>query len=423
MPYSLIPMRILVYSQNFAPELTGTGKYAGEMAIWLAENGCDVRVITSMPYYPSWKIPEPYSRRIFFREDLNGVDIWRSTLYVPKTLSLFKRLLHLLSFTVTSVPNLLSQIFWRPQVIFVVEPSLFCAPGALLIGFLSRSKTWLHVQDFEIDAMLGLKISKAAWVSPIAIRLEAWLMNGFDRVSTISLKMLEKLSLKGVSAAKTVYFPNWADIKQPSNSAVSNDGNKSSGEYSFRADWGVGESDYILLYSGNMGEKQGLETLVNVARLLVDQGNIKFVLCGEGVTLPRLKKLGGDLKNIIWLPLQPKERLSDLLRSADIHLLPQKSGIDDLVLPSKLIGMMSSGRPIVACANDGTELANIVKNCGLVVPPENADTLYVAILKLLKNEDLRRELGNFGRKYVEDNLNAENILKKFQRELEELIKS
>jgi len=153
-------MRILIYSLNFPPELTGVGKYSGELADWLAGKGHEIRVVTAMPYYPNWKIFQNYSGKYYMREKINSLDIWRSFHYVPGSVSTVKRALHLISFSVTSIPNLCAQIFWRPNLVFVLEPTLFCAPAAILVAKLAGSKTWLHIQDFELDVSFWVKENK-----------------------------------------------------------------------------------------------------------------------------------------------------------------------------------------------------------------------------------------------------------------------
>lgn len=416
-------MKILIYSINFPPELTGVGKYSGEMAKWLAEKGHDIRVVTAMPYYPNWKIFKEYSGKCYIREKIDNLDVWRSFHYVPKSASTVKRVLHLISFAATSIPNLFAQILWRPTIVFVLEPTFFCAPSALIVAKLSGSKAWLHIQDFELDAVFGLKKTKALCFKGFFLWIEKLFMNCFDRVSTISVKMLELLKTKGVVEKKIALLPNWADMRMLEWSKSLGDGTKLSLLNNFRSEWRVSDSEYVLMYSGNMGEKQGLELIIESARSLVDCENIKFVMCGDGVVREKLIKIAKDLPNVIWLPLQPQARLNELLRSADVHLLPQLAGIADLVLPSKLIGMMASGRPVIACADEGTELQNVVKDCGIVVEPESVELFCSAIKTLINDEVLRNRLGNAGRNYVNRNLNQDIILSNFEFEISNLTKT
>lgn len=146
-------MKVLLYGINFSPELTGIGKYTGEMAIWLAEHGHEIRVVAAPPYYPQWKVQGGYKNRFSLEKD-NSITIYRCPLYVPSAPRALTRLLHLVSFAFSSFFVLLRLLLWRPHVVFVVEPTLFCAPMALLYARLTKAKIVLHVQDYEIDACL-----------------------------------------------------------------------------------------------------------------------------------------------------------------------------------------------------------------------------------------------------------------------------
>jgi len=178
-------VKILIHGINFAPELTGIGKYSGEMAEWLAERGHDVRVVTAPPYYPQWRIAEGYANR-WGREQCGNLGVYRCPLWVPARPSGLKRLLHLASFAVSSFPIMLSQCFWRPDVVMVVEPALMCAPQALLVARLSGARGWLHVQDFEVDVAFDLGMIRDGWLRKFVSGIEQWLMRRFDRISTLS---------------------------------------------------------------------------------------------------------------------------------------------------------------------------------------------------------------------------------------------
>ena len=142
-------MRVLIYSLNYEPELTGIGKYSGEMARWLARSGCDVRVVTGFPYYPEWVVKDGFRSNWFRRECLDGVDVIRCPLWVPSKPSGIKRIVHLASFAFSSFFGLLASVRWKPDLVWVVVPAYFCAPGALVLAKVCKAKSWIHIQDFE----------------------------------------------------------------------------------------------------------------------------------------------------------------------------------------------------------------------------------------------------------------------------------
>jgi colanic acid biosynthesis glycosyl transferase WcaI len=280
---------------------------------------------------------------------------------------------------------------------------------------LTGSKTWLHIQDFELDAATSLGILPADnFLTRLAARAESWLLSCFDRVSTISEQMQVRLKQKGASVSQAVLFPNWVNTDEiyP----------LSSPKDSLSETLGISATDIVILYSGNMGEKQGLESLILVARELQAHHNLHFILCGEGSARAGLELAAVDLPNILFLPLQPSEKLNLLLNTADIHILMQKADAADLVMPSKLLGMLASGRAVIATANPGTELESIVREVGIVVAPGDQPALCQAILNLASSPELRTHLGAKGRDYVYKNCSEEIILSRFNSQIQELFK-
>ncbi|MDB5732343.1 MAG: glycosyl transferase, partial [Variovorax sp.] len=197
-------MKILLYGINFAPELTGIGKYTGEMAAWLSAAGHEVRVITAPPYYPDWAVWPGHSARRYTKTSWQGVTVFRTPLWVPKRVSGAKRLLHLASFAAASAPALLAQWRWKPDVVWVTEPPLACTPAALAFARLNGAAAWLHVQDYEVDAAFDLGMLKGRRLRQLVTATERWLMRRFDRVSTISGRMVERAIAKGIDPARVV---------------------------------------------------------------------------------------------------------------------------------------------------------------------------------------------------------------------------
>ena len=442
------------------------------MAQWLSAQGHEVRVVTAPPYYPQWKVAEGYvngwrkeERQIPPNPPLKEsggllaqpaceigagcLVVYRCPLWVPSRPSGLKRVLHLASFALSSFPIMLRQIFWRPDVVLVVEPPLFCAPQAWLVARLAGGKAWLHIQDYEVDAAFDLGLLKGAALRRLVVACERWLMRGFDRVSTISQRMLDRALTKGVAPERLVLFPNWVDLE---GLRTEDSGLSETGQSGYRMELGIAADAVVALYSGNMGGKQGLEILAQVASLcrgfpsppaplkeqlairldgkaakslvipLTGEGSsVVFVFCGNGAGRADLVAQCDGLPNVHFMDLQPLARLGELLAMADIHLLPQRADAADLVMPSKLTGMLASARPVVATAHQGTELASVVGDCGLVVEPEQPQAFADAIMRLAMDAALRARLGVAARQYAEDNLSAETILARFEAELVKVV--
>ncbi|MGQ0701353.1 MAG: WcaI family glycosyltransferase [Panacagrimonas sp.] len=264
------------------------------------------------------------------------------------------------------------------------------------------------MQDFEIDAAFDLGLLKGERLRRWALGFERWVMDRCDRISTISSRMVDRALSKGVPLSKLVSFPNWADTQAVRPLTT---------DSPFRLQLGIDPDAIVALYSGNMGTKQGLEVLGQAARILSGNPSVQFVFCGGGAGRQRLMQECEGLPNVRFMDLQPIERLGDLLGLADVHLLPQRADAADLVMPSKLTGMLASGRAVIATASPETEIANVLKGCGIVVTPERADVLAEALLALASQPEQRIALGRAARAYAEQELNRHSILAEFDRHL------
>lgn len=409
-------LHVLLYGLNYEPELTGIGKYSGEMARWMAEHGHHVQVVTAPPYYPEWRIRAGYSGRRYTTDTSTqqpGLSVLRCPIWVPSKVSGKTRILHLMSFALSSGPALLWQaIRQRPAVIMLVVPTLACAPAAVAVGKLLRIPIWLHVQDFEIDAMHAMGIASAgSWTRRLSFSIESWLMKRFDRVSSISPNMVSRLVSKGVRPDRVVEFPNWVDVTMISPRPTGRLSNP------VRQKTDLPDDAVVVLYAGNMGEKQGIEVVLDAARSLAAHPRLRFVLAGAGAAVEGLKQRAQDLANVQWLPLQPLELLNDLLNMADIHVLPQRADAADLVMPSKLTGMLASGRPVVGTADADTQLGQVLDACGVRVPPGDASALAKALSELAAAPEIRQKLGARGRQHALDHLSHTAVLSAFEHQL------
>lgn len=402
-------MRILLYGINYSPELTGIGKYSGEMAGWLAEQGHDVRVVCAPPYYPEWRLGEGHSSWLFTKREEARVTVIRCPLYVPARPTAITRLLHLVSFSLSSSVAVLAQLHWKPDVVVHVVPTLFCAPQALLLARLAGAQSVLHIQDYEVDALFGLGMCSGGGIKRFAYAMERRILRAADRISTISSGMLRRAQQKGVMPGKLVFFPNWSETARFRNA-------RRAPELLQRL--GIDLGKRVLLYAGNIGEKQGLESLLAAAAHFSSRDDLQFLIVGEGAGKVRLVEQAHQqkLSNVVFAPLQPYEQLPALLASADCHLVIQKRGAADAVLPSKLTNILAVGGNAVITADPDTSLGVLCAQhpgIAVCVEPESVAALITGIeasLAMMRPNAVAQH-------YAAQYLDKEQILRRFTAEL------
>jgi len=406
-------VRLLIHGMNYAPELLGIGRYTGELGAYLASRGHQVTVLTAAPYYPQWRVREDYRPQRWRREWRDGVEVLRAPQYVPGRVSGLGRLLQECSFGASCLYWWSTCLLQRPWDAMVAV----CPPmtSGLVPGLLARRLAvplLIHVQDLQLDAARELGILRQPLLLAGLTWLELHLFRQARAVTTISRSMAARLAAKGVPPARLQVLPNWADLDKVRPGPRLN---------ALRRELGL-TSETVVLYAGNLGEKQGLEVILEAAALTRGKPSIRYLVAGEGAARDRIKLRAQDLglDNLTFLPLQSNSRLPLLLAAADLHLVVQRQKAADLVMPSKLTNIMAAGRPFIATAGEGTELARVTteSRAGLLVPPEDGRALAQAVLALAQDPGARKEMGIRARRYAEAFWDRERILGQW----EELLK-
>lgn len=412
-------MKILIYGINYAPELTGIGKYTGEMGAWLAAQGHQVDVITSMPYYPQWETAEDYKGKLWHTEELEGARVFRCPMYVPAKPSGMKRMIHEFSFV-------LSSMIWWIRAFFVRYDVVFCPYPPLVIGLLPSLYSWIrrrpfvfHVQDLQVDAARELNMIGNQGLLNFLEKMERFWMRQARMVSTISTGMRRRILEKDVPESKMLDFPNWVDPKalQPLTER----------QAELKMKYGFAPEDKVILYSGNMGEKQGLDIIPHVAQQVANAGlkDIRFFLVGRGGTKAALEAQVSEmgLSNIRFGDLVPYDELGLLLNMADGHLILQKKGATDLVMPSKLWAILSVGGTPLVTAEAGSTLRDLIEEegIGLTAEPESTEALVGMIHQLQRLEEpARNEMRQKARQHIETSVSKEPILRSMEAAFEAL---
>jgi colanic acid biosynthesis glycosyl transferase WcaI len=409
-------LKLLLLSLNYSPELTGIGKYSGEMAESLAARGHTLAVVCAPPHYPAWSVQSGFtSWRYSVDRSQPGLTVVRCPVWVPRRPGGLARLLYQASFALSSLPVLLwLGLRWHPAVVWTVAPSTLGAPLAWLTARLCGAKAWLHVQDLEFDAAFRLGLLRGALLQKACGLAERALLASFDQVSTISRRMLRHLACKGVALASSSLLPNWVDLE------ALDPERQGAAAAPLRQQLGITPRQKVVLFSGTMNRKQGLHTLVQAAALLRHREDIVFLLCGEGEMRPALEEAAQGLPLMRFLDLRPSHELGALLSLADLHLLPQLRQAADLVLPSKLGGMLASGRAIVAGVDADSEIATLVQHAGLCVQPESAEAFAQAVEALCDDDAERLRLGGVARRLALTRLGRQAVMDTLDVELRQL---
>lgn len=400
-------MRVVVWGINYAPEITGIAPHNVALCEFLRANGDEVEMVTTFAYYPAWRKRDE-DRHLLFRTDvINGVPVHRCWHFVPAQVSAWKRILHEASFIFTSTFRIL--LLDRPDVYVIVSPPLLLGAAAWLVGSLKRAPFVFHVQDLQPDAAVGLGMLKAGWFTRALYWLEAFAYKHAARVSGISEEIIDAFRRKRVPEEKLILFPN--GVVLPGAADIPTRGR-------FRAKNGFTADEFLAIYAGNLGVKQGLYILLDAAELL--GSGIRIVLCGDGAERSALEKSLQDrhLINVSMLPLYFGEDYRELLVDTDVSLIAQQSGSGNAFFPSKLLITLAYSSPVVTVADDDSSLARVVVEGGFGrnVPPGRADELANTLRDLAQDRQRLRNWGRAGRLYVE-RFEQKRMLEKFVAQL------
>jgi colanic acid biosynthesis glycosyl transferase WcaI len=402
-------MKIIVWGINYAPEVTGIAPYNTMLCEFLQRRGHDVRMLTTFAYYPEWKKLAEDAGRVFRTDEINHVTVLRCWHYVPRKVSTLKRIGHEATFVMASFLKLLT--LPKPDVIVVISPPLLLGAAAWAACAIKGAPYIFHAQDLQPDAAVNLGMVKNPLFTRILYKLEAFAYEHAAKVSGISCGMLATFASKGVPESKLVYFPNGVNLPSP-------DQLPERGK--FRARQGFGANDFLAIYSGNLGVKQGLEILIEAAASLKDE-RVKIVISGDGAQREALQQLRNfhQLRNVVMLPLQDEKNYLEMLADADVCLITQQKGSGNAFFPSKLLVTLGLAKPVITVADEESELASALRTgaFGVNILPGQHEKLAAALEAMSQNPGELSTMGPAGRRFVEQ-FESGRVLAGFERVLE-----
>ncbi len=407
-------MRCLVIGLNYPPESTA-GPYTADLAVHLKQCGHEVTVSTGFPTAPSWKVWDGYEGRWWMREVIDGVPVLRTYLYVPKDpRKTIQRILFDTSFAISSF---IGQLFSKPvDLIVVVSPPLQIGLTGWLLGLLKGAPFFFHIKDLVPDAAVAVgMLDEGKWPVRLGRAMERFVYKRAKGIGVISPGFRSNLVAKGVPPEKIAILPDYIDPKQIQPGPLVN---------GFRSAHGIRPESFVVMYSGSVAAKQGLQTLLDAADRLRSVQDIVFYVIGEGPYLSELKTMHHSLglPNLHFLPLQPREAMSKQFAAANILVVTQKKTVTDMVFPNKLLFYMAAARPVLAAVSATSETGRFIteNRVGMVVPPEDPQALAAAIQALKADFQNAQQLGQNARQVCMSHFDRKTVLTKFGAHLEKL---
>jgi colanic acid biosynthesis glycosyl transferase WcaI len=293
----------------------------------------------------------------------------------------------------------------------VVSPPLLLGTAAWFLAGLKRAPFIFHVQDLQPDAAVGLGMLKQGWFTRALYWLERFAYRHATRVSGISEEIVDAFRRKGVPEQKLILHPNTVEV--PNETGLPPKG-------SFRTKNGFEPDEFLAIYAGNLGVKQGLDILLDAATLLRERPEVRIVLCGDGAERVTLERAVAErrLTNVAMVPLKLGRDYQELLVDADISLITQQSGSGNSFFPSKLLVTLAHASPVLTVADEESALAKAVHEggFGLNVTPGNPQALANALIHAASEPGRLRQWGTAGRQYIR-RFEQRPVMEKFAGEL------
>ncbi|WP_223941279.1 glycosyltransferase family 4 protein [Arthrobacter sp. StoSoilB22] len=401
-------MKALIVGLNYAPEPSGNAPYTTKLSQGLARRGVSVKVLTGYPHYPEWKIADGYTG-LSMEENLAGVPVKRLRSSVPRRPNGLSRLLMEITFGVRTV----LERWDRPDVVLVVSPALFSAAFAIVRARIFRVPVGIWVQDLYSKGMEETGDSRSPLAS-IMKRLEAAIFSSADGVSVIHERFRDHVvnDLR-VPAHRVRVIRNWTHVQH----------HHSFDRATARKRFGWAATDFVALHAGNMGVKQGLENVIDTARLAGRSGSdVRFVLLGNGNQRRTLESKGMGIDRLQFLEPLPDRDYSEALRSADVLLVNERPGVKEMSVPSKLTSYFVTGLPIIAATEAGSATAHELLAAGAGIRAEcgSPGDLVAAIERLRKDPETAKDFGAAGRQYSDRVLTEEVAVESYVEWLSDL---
>tara|TARA_B100000787_G_C16181733_1_gene292243 strand:+ start:169 stop:1380 length:1212 start_codon:yes stop_codon:yes gene_type:complete len=393
-------MKILIVTPIYLPEQAPISFLLGETAAGLALKGHTVEVVTGIP---SWLVDHNEGDFVsdFHVTELHGSKVYRLPYKKNKWNGLLSKLFGYFNFRF---------LLWRykskitkPDIIYGVIPSNETGMAIRMLARYFGCGYILNVQDIHPDAFFNLGLIKNSILKTALRNQERRMYRNASHITVIGDSFKTNLLGKGISVPIKV-IPNWIN---PVDYELNSDGGLS-------AEWGINSSKFVILYSGTFGRIHGTSVILEAAEALMDMEDVLFLLVGHGVDFEKMRFQASErgLGNVVMKEYVPRERLAELQALSTVSLVTLLPKMGYSSIPSKILGYMAAGRPVIALTEKNSDTGKLVEQakCGMVLPPGDASSLISTIKELLSKRGILADLGVNGRSYLKNYLDKEVLI-------------
>lgn len=388
-------MRILLLTTNYPPERQPWGIKFAELAQLWRQQGHEVTVLTGYPFWPEGRVHEPYRRRLGgMTEEMDGVRVVRVWHHTSPVNSFFHRVATFL--TMTAGMRRWGRRNADFDLVYAAVPPPTMATTAIRIAERSGCPSVVDIEDIHPDAAIESGFIKNPLLISILRRQERWIYRNATLLCPLGETFMRRMAAKGVLREKLHRIWNWIDTEFVRPGARMN---------RIRERWDIGEKEFVVLYAGTMGRQHGTRLLVEAAKEMREEAGVRFVLVGLGVEREPNERLAEQwgLSNIEFHDFVPREDLPEMQAVSDVSLVTLRAGRGNSSNPSKLLGYLAAGRPVIASVQPDCDTAAIVEEagCGVITEPGDVGQLVDAIRRLRASKYERERMGASGRRWVE----------------------
>ncbi len=386
-------MKLVVVTPHFAPDVAPTGEVVTRIVKELVAQGHTIEVFTSLPWYRDHQIEPGYEGKLVRYEDAPWGRIVRVNPFpTPDKRNIVRRAASFAGFSLAS--GVLGSRGENVEGVLALSPPLTLGLAGWRIARRRKAPLVFNVQDVYPDVAIELGVLTNPALVSAARRLERLCYARADAVTVLSDDLKDNVSARLDDPRKVRVIPNFVDTEWIT---------PASHENPYRRQHGL-SGKFVVMYAGNVGLSQSLDLVLDSAAALAHEKDIVFVINGGGAGRAGLEQRAKGLSNVVFIDMQPSERLPEVLAAADLHLVPLKRGLARSSVPSKTYSILAAGRPLIASVDSGSEVARVVERAGagLAVPPEDAEAFTKAIRTLYERREELPAMGAEGRAFVEE---------------------